>query len=82
MLSCTSPRRIKKNRSAAPPSAKPGSPRITVDDAERGLLMAVEHEATLHADRFESLAAGQRRVLSELARAGDPTIRRQLRPVS
>jgi hypothetical protein len=43
--------------------------RITVDDVERGLLMAVEHEATLHADRFESLAAGQRRVLSELARA-------------
>jgi uncharacterized protein len=41
--------------------------RITVEDVERGLLIAVEHEATLHADRFESLAAGQRRVLSELA---------------
>jgi uncharacterized protein len=41
--------------------------RVTVEDVEQGLLMAVEHEATLHADRFESLAPGQRRVLSELA---------------
>jgi hypothetical protein len=41
--------------------------RIGVDDVERGLRIAVQHEATLHADRFEALAPGQRRVLSELA---------------
>jgi hypothetical protein len=41
--------------------------RIGIDDVERGLRTAVQHEATLHADRFEALAPGQRRVLSELA---------------
>jgi AAA+ ATPase superfamily predicted ATPase len=32
-----------------------------------GLRLAVEHEAGLHADRFEALAPGQRRVLAQLA---------------
>jgi uncharacterized protein len=43
--------------------------RIGADDVDRGLARAVEHEASLHADRFEALAPGQRRVLSELAAA-------------
>ncbi|MFN2536727.1 MAG: ATP-binding protein [Mycobacteriales bacterium] len=40
---------------------------ITEADVHRGLTRAVEHEAGLHADRFEALAAGQRRVVAELA---------------
>jgi hypothetical protein len=40
---------------------------IGVDDVDRGLLGAVQHEAGLHADQFEALAPGQRRVLSALA---------------
>jgi len=34
-----------------------------------GLRLAVEHEAGLHAERFEALAAGQRRVVAQLALA-------------
>jgi hypothetical protein len=40
---------------------------ITANDVEVGLRLAVEHEAGLHADRFEALAPGQRRVIAELA---------------
>lgn len=36
-------------------------------DVYEGLRRAVEHEAGLHADRFEALAPGQRRVVAELA---------------
>ena len=43
-----------------------GSP-VTPEDVRRGLQRAVEHEAGLHADRFEALSPGQRRVLAELA---------------
>jgi hypothetical protein len=40
---------------------------ITLDDVEAGLRLAVGHEAGLHADRFEALSAGQRRVVAQLA---------------
>jgi hypothetical protein len=40
---------------------------ISTDDVHRGLQRAVEHEAGLHADRFESLSPGQRRVVAQLA---------------
>jgi hypothetical protein len=42
---------------------------LTVTDADvrLGLRRAVEHEAGLHADRFEALSPGQRRVVAELA---------------
>lgn len=36
-------------------------------DVDAGLRLAVEHEAGLHADRYEALAPGQRRVLAQLA---------------
>ena len=40
---------------------------VTEADAHRGLQRAVEHEAGLHADRFEALSPGQRRVVAQLA---------------
>lgn len=40
---------------------------VTVADVEAGLALTVEHEASSYADRFGSLAAGQRRVLVALA---------------
>lgn len=40
---------------------------VTEADVHRGLQRAVEHEAGLHADRFEALSSGQRRVVAELA---------------
>jgi hypothetical protein len=40
---------------------------VTEADVHRGLQRAVEHEAGLHADRFEALSPGQRRVVAELA---------------
>jgi uncharacterized protein len=42
---------------------------MTTADVYEGLRFAVEHEASLHADRFEALSPGQRRVISELALA-------------
>jgi hypothetical protein len=44
-------------------------PTVTEADVHRGLQRAVEHEAGLHADRFEALSPGQRRVIAELAQA-------------
>jgi hypothetical protein len=41
--------------------------KISTDDVHEGLRFTVEHEASLHADRFEALSPGQRRVISELA---------------
>jgi uncharacterized protein len=41
--------------------------RIVARDVQSGLRSAVEHEASLHADRFEALSPGQRRVVSQLA---------------
>lgn len=43
--------------------------RITPPDVDTGLALAVQHEAGLHADRFEALAPGQRRVVAQLALA-------------
>ena len=40
---------------------------ISEADVQHGLRFAVEHEAGLHADRFEALSPGQRRVIAELA---------------
>jgi uncharacterized protein len=40
---------------------------VTRADVEAGLALTVEHEASSHADRFGSLAPGQRRVLVALA---------------
>jgi hypothetical protein len=40
---------------------------VTEADVREGLRRAVAHEAGLHADRYESLSPGQRRVVSELA---------------
>jgi uncharacterized protein len=40
---------------------------ITERDVREGLRLAVEHEAGLHADRYEALSPGQRRVVAELA---------------
>ncbi len=42
---------------------------ITAADVHEGLRLAVEHEASLHADRFEALSPGQRRVAAQLALA-------------
>lgn len=42
--------------------------RITARDVETGLQLAVEHEADFNAWRFDALSAGQRRVLTQLAR--------------
>ena len=42
---------------------------VTEDDVREGLRRAVAHEAGLHADRYEALSPGQRRVVSELASA-------------
>jgi hypothetical protein len=42
---------------------------VTVEDVEAALAQVVAHEASLHADRFESLAPGQRRVVATLADA-------------
>jgi hypothetical protein len=42
---------------------------VTPADVHEGLRCAVEHEAGLHADRFEALSPGQRRVVAELALA-------------
>jgi hypothetical protein len=42
-------------------------PTITPQDVESGVQRAVEHEAGLHADRFEALSPGQRRVVAQLA---------------
>lgn len=42
-------------------------PTVTAGDVGLGLRRAVEHEAGLHADRFEALSPGQRRVVAELA---------------
>jgi uncharacterized protein len=40
---------------------------VTAADVQAGLARALAHEASLHADRFEALSPGQRRVLSTLA---------------
>ncbi|MCU1600976.1 MAG: hypothetical protein JWO22_1685 [Frankiales bacterium] len=40
---------------------------VTAADVEAGLQRAVQHEAGLHADRFEALSPGQRRVVAQLA---------------
>jgi len=42
---------------------------VTAADVSLGLQRAVAHEAGMHADRFEALSPGQRRVLAELAAA-------------
>jgi hypothetical protein len=42
--------------------------RIRPADVRAGIARAVDHEASLHAERFETLAPCQRRVLTELAR--------------
>jgi hypothetical protein len=43
--------------------------RIGPTDVDAGMVLAVEHEASLHADRFEGLPPGQRRVVAQLAAA-------------
>lgn len=40
---------------------------VSAADVHEGLRRAVEHEGGLHADRFESLSPGQRRVIASLA---------------
>lgn len=42
---------------------------IDAATVDRALDLAVEHEANLHAERFEGLATGQRRVVARLAKA-------------